>query len=139
MPLKSRRSKMGNLVLLLGLVLIMGSSTSASNALSSSSSFTTKNGKTAFTKHNGYSHFQDNNNSNGQAEDPVAANGNSANGQYNNNNANGSNGVNGNDQKNGHAKTNGVGTAFLPRNNNGKREPDPIVEADFIADTKLPT
>lgn len=109
---------MTNLVSLLGLVLIMGSSTSASNALSSSS-FTSKNGKTAFTKHNGFSHFQDKNgNANGEA--------NSKNGEDANGKTIGRNG-----------KSNGV--AFMPRNGNSHIEPDPIVEAEFVADTKLPT
>lgn len=124
---------MGNLVLLLGLVLIMGSSTSASNALSSSS-FTTNNGKTAFTKHNGFGHFQDNNGkTNGQAE---RKNGDAANEYTNGHSANGHhNGANG--KTNGSNGSNGVNPAFLPRN--GNRKPDAIVEADYIADTKLPT
>jgi GTP cyclohydrolase II len=118
---------MGNLVLLLGLVLIMGSSTSASNALSSSS-FTTNNGKMAFTKHNGYSHFQS---KNGKSYGET----NHKNGETAHVNGNGhpANGVNGKDLKN----SNGVHAAFVPRN--GKSKPDPIVEADYIADTKLPT
>jgi len=110
---------MTHIVSLLGLVLRMGSSTSASNALSSSA-FTTKNGNTApFTKQNGFSHFQANSGeANGQAD--------SRNGEAANGNTNGKNG-----------KSNGV--AFLPRNGKTDPEPDPIMEADYIADTKLPT
>lgn len=129
MSLTSRRSKTGSLVLLLGLVLIMGSSTSASNALSSNS-FTTSNGKT-FTKHDGFGHFQS---KNGKANGETEPKNGKANG-HSNGHANGhaANGVNGNGVK----KANGVNPAFLPRN--GKKKPDPIVAAEYIAETKLPT
>jgi hypothetical protein len=128
--LKSKRSKAGNVVLLIGLVLIMGSSTSASNALSQSS-FTTSNGKKTFTKNLGFAHFQDNN-KNGK---PVnGEDGKSSNGHRDPADSNGySNGKNGH---NGKSKENGV--AFLPRNG-GKREADRIVDAEFVAETKLPT
>jgi len=110
----------------------MGTS-SASNALSSSS-FTKKNGKAAFTKHNGFTRFQPKNGeANGQADknSGESTNGKSANGKS-------ANGVNGNNGANG---ANGsVNPAFMPRNGALKTmDADPVVEADYIADTKLPT
>ena len=138
-----------NLVLLIGLVLIMGSSTSASNALSQSS-FTTNNGKKVFTKQHGFGHFQDKKNgktavigeqvngvvkSNGHHEPDDNNNNNKANGRSNGEN-------NSNYYKNGHNNNGNSkeknGVAFLPRN--GKhRETDRIVDAQYIAETKLPT
>lgn len=114
-------------MLLLGLVLIMGSSTSASNALSSNS-FTTSNGKMAFTKHNGFGHFQTKNGKVNGETDRKNGEAVNANGHY-------ANGVNG--KKANGVKANGVNPASMTRN--GKSKPDPIVEADYIAETKLPT
>ena len=118
-------------MLLIVSVLIMGASTSASEALSSSS-FTSTNGKTkaAFTKHNGFGHFQPQANG-GNLKSTTGRNGSNSNGPAKTNGL--TNGNNGQSKSNGAAATGGG-----PRNN-GKFESDHIVPADFIADTKLPT
>lgn len=129
--------------MLLGLLTLIGTATSASEALSSSS-FTTNTGKKiAFTKHAGFGHFQSNENNNGKTT--TTANG-SSNGKVNNNGqqANGyANGqqANGNHDSlaNGHSKKNGKkknGSADPNSNNNFH---DPVVAAEYVADTKLPT
>lgn len=123
----------------------MGASTSASEALSSSS-FTSSSGKTkaAFTKHNGFGHFQTqaNGNSPDNTNGGATTNGKATNGvKLSNgksigvspNNKNKKNGSN-NNNKNNNGNKNPRITEI-----NGSFESDHIVAADFVADTKLPT
>lgn len=131
-------------MLLVGLVVVMGASTSASEALSSSS-FTT-NSK-AFTKHNGFGHFQEKANGSKAPEvDSAEKNGkiNSKKVPVVNNDIINKNLRN----KKGHSdhppndkhldgqKLNGhkPSSSSVPTH-----DPDPPLETDFIADTKLPT
>lgn len=147
---KPKRSQMENLVLLIVSVLIMGASTSASEALSSSS-VSSSNGKTAFTKHTSFGHFQEQatasasinaNNNNGNPGDAAAA-ASTTNGKANGNMAS----SNGQGKVNGNFNSNGAVPGPNNNNNNGsnsnkngfKFEPDHIVPADYVADTKLPT
>lgn len=147
---KPKRSQMENLVLLIVSVLIMGASTSASEALSSSS-VSSSNGKTAFTKHTSFGHFQEQatasasinaNNNNGNPGDAAAA-ASTTNGKANGNMAS----SNGQGKVNGNFNSNGAVPGPNNSNNNGsssnkngfKFEPDHIVPADYVADTKLPT
>lgn len=134
----SKRSQTGNLILLIVSMLIMGAATSASEALSSSSFTSNSNGKAkaAFTKHNGFGHFQ-NQASGKNGQDKGVANG---------KNGKATNGV-----KLSNGRSNGASPNNYNNNNNNKDpqiteidangffELDHIVPADFVADTKLPT
>ena len=132
--------------MLLGLLTLIGTATSASEALSSSS-FTTNNGKKkiAFTQQASFGHFQSKEAAavNGKTTAATTANG-SSNGkvsQSSNGYANGNHAKNGNHDPlaaNGKAK-NGNKKNGNHNNNHNHRDHDPVVEADYIADTKLPT
>lgn len=114
-----------NMFILLGLVFSGGA------ASLSSSSFTTKNGgRTTFVKHSGFTHLQSNGGkqpSNQQQQSTTKKkNGSSSsqvNGKLNGNMLNGKNGSSPNNKK----------------RNEDTPNIDPVIHADYIADTKLPT
>ena len=138
---KSKNTRAGkkNVMLLLGLVLFMGASTSASEALSSSSFTSSSNGK-AFTKQTGLGHFQSNKSQNNGHKAPEAQNAEKT-GKLNGkrvpvtNNPNLSN--NNSNNNNGYQHNNGK-KPYDPKQHQ-QQDPDPVLQADFIADTKLPT